>query len=368
MGKWLLGIIILALVALFATTIWPWNAMKRSAAMGTTIQSTLQKGGYNLDVDMDGNVARLSGVVKSEAQKNAATDLASNVKCEQCKNKNKQRSWHRVVNNDVTVEKGSELPTKSPYTFTATKAKNDKVVLNGYVRNEAERTRILNEAEALFPGAVSDNKVRIANGAPNEKWIDTISANVADLHKLDTGRYTLQDTQSLLRGTTSDASLRDAINSRVSGLKSLGYSPATNITVPQTAAANVGEIKSQAVCQEIFDDLKGDNKINFIVNRAEIRGAKSFDLLNSIASASKQCSAFRVAVTGHTDSDGNEAYNQQLSEARANNVVAYLVTNGVELSQLTASGMGETSPIAGNDTAAGKAQNRRIEFVVTQAE
>ena len=114
--------------------------------------------------------------------------------------------------------------------------------------------------------------------------------------------------------------------------------------------------------------MKGGKKISFAYDKAEIRGAESFDLLNSLASATQQCSSFQVSIEGHTDADGAEDYNQRLSEARANLVVAYLTENGVERNRMTAIGYGETKPVGDNSTDAGKAQNRRIEFIVTQSE
>jgi outer membrane protein OmpA-like peptidoglycan-associated protein len=65
-------------------------------------------------------------------------------------------------------------------------------------------------------------------------------------------------------------------------------------------------------------------------------------------------------VEGHTDSTGADAYNQALSERRANSVLRYLVDAGVPASRLSAQGFGESQPVADNDTAEGRAQNRRV--------
>lgn len=73
-----------------------------------------------------------------------------------------------------------------------------------------------------------------------------------------------------------------------------------------------------------------------------------------------------IAVEGHTDSVGSEASNQTLSEKRATAVRDYLVSRGVPAARITMSGLGETAPIATNDTAAGRQQNRRVELVITQ--
>jgi OOP family OmpA-OmpF porin len=65
-------------------------------------------------------------------------------------------------------------------------------------------------------------------------------------------------------------------------------------------------------------------------------------------------------VEGHTDSTGADAYNQALSERRANAVLKYLVDAGVPAARLSARGFGESEPVADNDTAEGRAQNRRV--------
>jgi OOP family OmpA-OmpF porin len=69
-----------------------------------------------------------------------------------------------------------------------------------------------------------------------------------------------------------------------------------------------------------------------------------------------------LSIVGHTDSTGPEAYNQGLSERRAQSVADYLAAQGVDSSRMTTSGMGETSPIADNSTREGRAQNRRVEI------
>ena len=72
-----------------------------------------------------------------------------------------------------------------------------------------------------------------------------------------------------------------------------------------------------------------------------------------------------VSVVGHTDSSGSESYNQKLSEARAQAVADYLSNAGVS-ANVTAKGMGESSPVASNATAEGRAQNRRVELSVSK--
>jgi outer membrane protein OmpA-like peptidoglycan-associated protein len=72
-----------------------------------------------------------------------------------------------------------------------------------------------------------------------------------------------------------------------------------------------------------------------------------------------------VAIEGYTDSVGSEDYNQALSQRRADSVRSYLVRQGIGSGRLTASGMGMSDPVAGNDSAAGRQQNRRVEVIVS---
>ena len=362
-AKWFKGIVILAIIALVYTL---FTAPKRSDAMGEDIRNALSSAGLNAEVDMNGNVATLTGVAQSDGALAKATTVAENTECSTCKDGKKfffakQKRWHRVTN-DMTVAKAPALPVQSPYTFNAQKDANGNVVLNGYVRSEAERESVLAQANALFPGKVTDRTVRIANGSPNADWGRVLKQNIDDLNRLDKGKFAMRDARSVITGMTSTAGLSDAITSRANGLAN--FEGSAKITVPDTG----GEIKSQSVCQSLLDSIKTGKKISFASNKADIRGDESFDLLNELAVAAKRCAAFRINVEGHTDSDGSAAYNQRLSEARANAVVAYLTENGIARERMQAIGLGEAKPIGDNTTNEGKAQNRRIEFVVTQSE
>lgn len=84
--------------------------------------------------------------------------------------------------------------------------------------------------------------------------------------------------------------------------------------------------------------------------------------LDSVALVLAKYDKTLVTVNGHTDSDGSNSYNQTLSEARALSVANYLASRRIAGNRLSARGYGETQPIASNGSAAGKAQNRRVEI------
>lgn len=87
--------------------------------------------------------------------------------------------------------------------------------------------------------------------------------------------------------------------------------------------------------------------------------------LNDVSSVLTQYPETRVNIAGHTDSTGDAAYNQRLSERRAQAVGNYLSRSGVASNRLYMNGYGENQPVASNETEAGRAQNRRVEITLT---
>ena len=87
-------------------------------------------------------------------------------------------------------------------------------------------------------------------------------------------------------------------------------------------------------------------------------------VLNDIAASMKQYPDSLIDVYGHTDSTGSDSYNMALSERRASAVANYLVMQGVAASRIRSQGLGETMPVASNDTEQGRALNRRVEIKI----
>jgi len=90
--------------------------------------------------------------------------------------------------------------------------------------------------------------------------------------------------------------------------------------------------------------------------------------LNSVAEALKDQADHEILVEGHTDSQGSDAFNLELGQGRAQSVRDYLVAHGAPTERVKAVGVGESRPVADNATAEGRAQNRRVEIIVTPAE
>lgn len=106
--------------------------------------------------------------------------------------------------------------------------------------------------------------------------------------------------------------------------------------------------------------------ISFPHGKADIE-PRSLDLLDAVAAIMKRTAAItRLTIEGHTDTTGEPELNQPLSEQRAEAVLRYLESRGVETSRLEAKGYGASRPLDTNDTEAGRARNRRVELKVTR--
>ncbi|HSZ82816.1 MAG TPA: OmpA family protein [Polyangia bacterium] len=106
-------------------------------------------------------------------------------------------------------------------------------------------------------------------------------------------------------------------------------------------------------------------KIFFDTDKATIQ-ARSFSLLDEIASVLRERTTMTVRIEGHTDSRGTRAHNLKLSQSRADAVRQHFVGLGIEPSRMEARGYGPDQPIETNKTAAGREKNRRVEFIITQ--
>lgn len=110
-----------------------------------------------------------------------------------------------------------------------------------------------------------------------------------------------------------------------------------------------------------------ENMVNFAFNSSELTPI-SKNNLDKLAEVLTNNPDTNINIYGHTDSKGSEAYNQRLSEKRAESVKKYLVSKNIVSNRIHAMGMGEQNPVASNETDEGRAKNRRVEFAITANE
>ena len=123
----------------------------------------------------------------------------------------------------------------------------------------------------------------------------------------------------------------------------------------------LAELQAEVTEQEIKISLSGSVLFDF---DSEAIRADAETALASVAEVIRAHPDRPVRIEGHTDSVASDEYNQALSERRAGSVLEWLAGHGVERGRLSASGLGEQVPVADNDTAEGRQQNRRVEITI----
>jgi len=126
------------------------------------------------------------------------------------------------------------------------------------------------------------------------------------------------------------------------------------------------EANVAALCTRAFANHDA-GPVNFEESTTTFRSS-AVPVLQRIVALANACRNAAIAVTGHTDSSGDERWNVQLSLARAEAIAAYLVEQGIAPERLIANGAGSSSPVADNTTRYGRGLNRRIEFAFIPGE
>jgi outer membrane protein OmpA-like peptidoglycan-associated protein len=169
----------------------------------------------------------------------------------------------------------------------------------------------------------------------------------------------------LIIGKTTSASTRKAV------LIGAGIGALTGGGVGLYMDNQEKKLRKQLEATGVSVTRQGDNiilnmpsNITFDVDQSDVK-ADFYPVLNAVALVFKEYKQTLIDVTGHTDSDGSDSHNQQLSERRAASVANYLVGQHLNPQRFQVLGMGEAMPVASNNTAEGRAQNRRVEIKIT---
>jgi len=255
----------------------------------------------------------------------------------------------KVTANDVKAPPYVFQAYKDPVAVTLT--------LSGYVPDDKIHAAIIASASRKFFSEKVVDNLKTSLGAPGG-FLAAVMPALGALSRLSTGTLVVSDREVKLSG---DA-LHDAAASQIRG--GLGKDFPQNFQFkPDVSIKPAVAPVDATVCQQLFSELLGKAKIRFESGRATI-DPDSAGLLDHLVETASRCPTVNIEVAGHTDTDGDEAANQALSERRALAVVDDLVRAGLPAGRFTAVGYGSAQPVASNDTEDGKAQNRRIEFVV----
>ncbi|MDB5617504.1 OmpA family protein [Tardiphaga sp.] len=247
-----------------------------------------------------------------------------------------------------------------PYIFQANK---DPVAvtltLSGYVPDNNVHATLAATAGRKFANEKIIDNLKASIGAPSG-FSAAVTSALAALSRLSTGTLVVSDREVRLSG---DALFEVAASQIRSGLaKEL---PTGWTAKPEVSVKPAASPVDATVCQQLFTQNLTKGRIRFETASASIN-ADSAGLLDRLIEVAMRCPNTNIDIIGHTDGDGDPAFNQTLSEKRAAAVENYLVRSGLPAERFTTQGYGSSQPIAANNTDEGKLQNRRIEFMVKQ--
>ncbi len=384
----IVGLACLAALVLFAAMIF---APRLESDIGERTAQVLASAGKDfVDISVDGRDVTVTGAAPSDADREEVVDLTHAL-------------WGvRLVRDEMTVLD----PPVSPFTFSAT-VSDDGVSLKGFVPDEETKSALAERAAAIGEPVIDETI--IARGVPNQAWGDAVAAGLDQLVGLSDGALNVEDTTLSLSGSLTSEEEAAALESAlIAGLPpSYAFQPEFDVPPPiivdepapittdapidgdgansspesagtagddntsvaaetasgDGATAALSPLGSPEECQAEFDSLLAQRAIQFSSASAVI-SVDSYELLNELGEIAGRCSGTIIAIEGHTDSTGPLQGNIDLSLARAEAVMEYLVGLGIDRARLSAFGYGPTLPVASNDTEEGRAQNRRIEFKV----
>ncbi|MFP4275736.1 MAG: OmpA family protein, partial [Paracoccaceae bacterium] len=255
--------------------------------------------------------------------------------------------------------------SSSPPEFIATRSPEGLVQLRGRLRSETARTLADSFARARFGSEAVHTAARIEESLP-ESWQIRVLAGLDALAQLSNGAVLVTSDTVTVTGDTGNAEASDEIARLLA--EKLGEAEDFSIDVAYREDLDPLAAKpTPEECEAQIAAILEERKINFEPGSATPDSAARL-ILDDLADILKECGQIRLEIGGHTDSQGRETMNQELSQARAQAVLNALRDRRVLTSSFTAKGYGETRPIADNDTEEGREANRRIEFRLIRPE
>ncbi len=251
-----------------------------------------------------------------------------------------------------------------PPEFIATLSPEGLLQLRGRITDERLRDAVEGFARARFGGMDVQGAMRLDPDLPRG-WATRVFAAVEGLSFLGNGVVVVQPDFIDIRGKTGNREARANIARILGGQLGGAANYALDVEFVE-ALEERDEPLSPQECVDAINAILEAEKITFAPGSADIESAARGSV-DRIAEVMRDCTEVPMEIGGHTDSQGRETMNQQLSQRRADAVLAALLARRVLTGNLTAKGYGESEPIADNGTEEGREANRRIEFKLLQA-
>ncbi|SFU83841.1 OmpA family protein [Pseudoduganella namucuonensis] len=228
-----------------------------------------------------------------------------------------------------------------------------QVLAAGTVADEASKASVLAKLREVYGADKVVDQISVGQVVTPANWNTYVQKLITpELKQISRGQLKIDGSTVTLRGEVANEAQRQKLASNA----------ATSLNPTYTVN---NALRVSASDQGILDSTLANRIVEFESGKASLTPAGRA-ILDEMAAALVKLKGRKVDIIGHTDSLGLRATNQGLSQARAEAVKAYLASRGINGELLTASGQGPDRPVAGNDTAEGRARNRRIEFRMAQ--
>lgn len=266
-------------------------------------------------------------------------------------------SLHAVLPEPVVVDGTGE--SEGTPEFVATRSPEGLVQLRGRVSDDLIRDAVESYANARFGAANVYPATRLDADLP-KGWPVRVLAGLEALSRLNNGSVVVQPDYVRIQGDTGNSEAAAEISRLLSD--QLGGGQDYDIEVAYDEALDpVAALPTPEECVEKVNVALADRKITFAPGSSEI-DVDALETIDRVAEVLRACQTVKMEIGGHTDSQGRETMNLDLSQSRADAVLNAIMARRVLISNLSAQGYGETRPIADNDTEEGRERNRRIEF------
>lgn len=228
---------------------------------------------------------------------------------------------------------------------------NGKLHLDGHTVSSSHERQLLQTASRSFSGLSTNTKFRPLGVAPDE-WATTTVSLLEALAATRSSSALLTSGALRIRGVGTDDWPERLQTLRRALLESVDLD--VDIVVPDA------QISVADLCARVFAAHE-PGPINFDESGTALRSS-AYLVLDRIIAIADACRDSTLWITGYTDSSGNEAWNQQLSLARAKAVADYVTERGIARERMIVAGAGSSQPVANNSTRFGRSLNRRIDI------
>lgn len=261
---------------------------------------------------------------------------------------------------EIEVAMGDQIPVTADLTIAvlpspsfAGERTGGILILDGTMPNQDTIDRILDAAGRLHPSATIVNAMTTGDVA-GPMWLESIEGLLDIVSRLEVWTIEVADGTVAIGGLGGDPDVVSAVDVLV-----------VEVVAGELDIVTAVEVAPEAVAAQLTDLAGGVDLFEPGTANLTADGRSLFDTVIGILERNPSSI---LVVEAHTDGQGNADANLVLSQQRADVVVAYLVSAGIDPERLTATGFGEQQPLASDGTEEGRARNRRIVFVVTEGD